>query len=63
MIDYDTNRAPYKSAGVWDRTVRFVRASEKLRARGADRADLVASERGGVAVLQDQTSPDRWEQL
>ena len=60
---YDIARAPYATAGIWDRTVRRVRAAERLRAQGAHQADLLVEERAGVAMLVDCTDPSRIEAL
>lgn len=62
-IDYDENRAQWREADVWDRTVRRVRAVESLRRLGSLDLDMDVQERAGVAVLVDTANPDRIEPL
>lgn len=62
-IDYEAARPAFAAAGPWDRTVRYSRAAERLRAQGARQTDLRTEERAGVAVLVDTTNPNRIEAL
>lgn len=49
---HDATRAPYDSAAPWDRTVRYVRARDRLIARGCDpAARLEVTRQDGIPVL------------
>jgi hypothetical protein len=63
-VDYDATRPDYDDASPWDKTVRYVRARDRLRARGGDPAALLEVARvDGVTVLREQERPEMSEPL
>lgn len=63
MNPYEDGRAQYRDAGIWDRVVRRIRATERLRAQGSKDLDLEVQERAGVLMLVDTQNPERIEAL